>query len=292
MSTETAEKVTLKKHSATLEVLHRLSKNKAAMLGLIIFLLEILIALLAPLIMPYSYLDMDYSNMCAAPSLQHLMGTDDLGRDILSRLMYGARFSLGLGISGVLFSTVCGVVIGAIAGYFGGMVDNIIMRIMDIFQSIPGILLSVAISTTLGTGFFNTVMALSVSQIPATARILRGSILNIRKMEYLEAADSINSSRLRTIVSHVLPNSFSPLIVAGTMGVAGTIMQAATLSYIGLGIQAPTPEWGAMLSSARNYMRKYPHTVLFPGLAIAITVFALNIMGDGLRDALDPKLKD
>lgn len=282
----------IKKHSQVLEILKRLSRNKLAMAGLIILIIEIIIAIIGPLITPYGYNDMDFTSMLQAPSLQHLMGTDDLGRDIFSRIIYGTRYSLGLGFLGIITSMVVGVIIGSIVGYFGGKADAIIMRIVDIIQSIPGILLSIAISSSLGSGFLNTVLALSFSQIPSNIRLLRGSILNIRKMEYLEAADAISCSKIRTIATHVLPNSFSPMIVQGTMSIANIIMQAASLSYIGLGILPPTPEWGAMLSGARNYIRDYPNMVVFPGLAIAITVLSLNMLGDGLRDALDPRLKD
>jgi peptide/nickel transport system permease protein len=298
MSSATATKTAaidrpkLKKSSNFKDVMHRLSKNKAAMLGLIIFLLEIVIAVAAPLISPYDITEMDFTSMHAAPSSAHLMGTDELGRDILSRLLYGGRYSLGLGVASVAFAVLGGVILGAIAGYFGGVIDNLIMRFLDIFQSIPMTLLCIAISAALGSGFFNTILALAISSVPGYARLLRGSILNIRKMEYLEAADAINSSKFRTIVSHVLPNSFSPLIVNATMGMATAIMMASGLSFIGLGVQAPTPEWGAMLSGARNFLRDHPHEVIFPGIAIAVTVLALNMMGDGLRDAMDPKLKD
>ena len=295
MSTETCVPVQrrkIKKTSQTLEIIKRMSKNRAAMIGAIVLLIEIIVAIIAPLIMPYDYNAMDFTAMCEPPSLQHLMGTDDLGRDIFSRILYGARYSLGLGFAGIGLSMLIGVIIGSIVGYFGGTVDIIIMRILDVFQSIPGILLSITLSSSLGDGFFNTVLALSISQITGNVRMLRGAILNIRKMEYLEAAESVNCGKFRTIVSHILPNSLSPMIIQGTMGIAHVIMSAASLSYIGLGIQPPTPEWGALLAGSRNYIRDYPHMVIFPGLAIAITVLCLNLMGDGLRDALDPKLKE
>lgn len=282
----------LKKQSQVLETLKRLCKNRAAMIGLIILLVEIFIAIFGRWLMPYEYNTMDFTNACAAPSFAHPMGTDDFGRDILSRILFGTRYSLGLGFLGIVTSMIIGVIIGSIVGYFGGLTDSIIMRVVDIFQSIPGILLSIAISSSLGSGFINTVLALSFSHIPSNVRLLRGSILNIRKMEYLEAADAINCSKFRTIVSHILPNSFAPMIVQGTMSIASIIMSAASLSYIGLGILPPTPEWGAMLAGSRNFIRDYPFMVIFPGLAIAITVLSLNMLGDGLRDALDPKLKD
>jgi peptide/nickel transport system permease protein len=269
----------------------RLSKNKIAMTGLVIILILFLLAILSPWIMPYKYDAMNMLERFQGPSLQHLCGTDDMGRDIFSRLLYGARASLSLGFLATIISTVVGMVIGSIVGYFGGIVDTIIMRLVDILQAIPGILLAIAISACLGSGFMNTVIALSIGGIPMTVRLLRGSIMGVRKMEYLEAAQTINCSVPRTIIKHILPNSISPIIVSVTMGIGNTILMAASLSYIGLGVQPPTPEWGAMLSAARTYMRDYPHMVLFPGIAIALVVLSLNMLGDGLRDALDPKLK-
>ena len=281
-----------RKESQLVAVLRRLSKNKMAMLGLFIFLIEVLLAISAQWIMPYDYAQINPREMLQAPSLAHLMGTDDMGRDIFSRLLYGARYSLGIGIVSLALGAWLGIIIGAIAGYAGGWVDNLIMRFLDIIQAIPGMLLMIAIAAVLGNGFFNTCVALAVGGIPGTARLLRASILNIRNMEYLEAAESINCSKFRLISGHILPNAFSPLIVSFAMGVANSVVSAASLSFIGLGIQPPTPEWGAMLSAGRAYIRDYPHLELFPGIAIMITVLALNLLGDGLRDALDPKLKD
>ncbi len=280
-----------KKESQFSLVMKRLSHNKVAMAGLIIVLVMFLLAILAPWIMPYDYAKMDMANRFQGPSLAHICGTDDMGRDIFSRLLYGSRASLSMGFLSVLISTVIGMLIGSIVGYFGGMVDTIIMRFVDILQAIPGILLAIAISACLGSGFVNTIIALSIGGIPMTVRLLRGSIMGVRKMEYLEAAHTINCSVPRTIIKHILPNSISPIIVSVTMGIGNTILMAASLSYIGLGVQPPTPEWGAMLSASRTYMRDYPHMVLFPGIAIALVVLSLNMLGDGLRDALDPKLK-
>ena len=270
----------------------RLKRNKLATLGLIIIVLMIILAALAPYIIPYKVDAVNLKYKLKLPSAEHWFGTDELGRDIFSRLLYGARFSLQIGIIGVLISATGGILLGSIAGYFGGATDNLIMRLMDVLQAIPGIVLAIAISATLGPGLNNCIIALSISSIPNYARMTRASILNVRKMEYLEAATSINCSNTRIIVKHVLPNAFSPLIVQSTMGIAGTIMGAAMLSFIGLGVQPPTPEWGAMLSAGRNYLRDYPHLCIFPGVTIMIAVLSLNMLGDGLRDALDPKLKD
>jgi len=287
-----AEQTKLKKNSQFREIMHRLSKNKAAMVGLILILVEILLAILAKWIVPYDWNAIDIPNAHLFPSLKHLMGTDDLGRDIFSRIIYGSRYSLSIGIFATVITTLVGTFIGAIVGYYGGTLDNIVMRILDIIQAMPPILLNICIATALGSGFQNTLIALAIGGIPGAVRLVRGSVMGIRRMEYLESADSINCGKMRTIFVHVLPNAISPSIVSATMNVANLILTAASLSFIGLGVQAPTPEWGAMLSASRNFIRNYPYMVLFPGLAIAITVLALNMLGDGLRDALDPKLKD
>lgn len=280
-----------KKESQFSLVMKRLAKNRLAMAGLCITLLLFLLALLSPVIMPYAYDELNMIDRFAKPSLRHLCGADEMGRDIFSRLLYGARWSLALGFLATIISTAIGMVIGSVVGYFGGTVDTVVMRFIDILQAIPGILLAIAISACLGSGFANTIIALSIGGIPMTVRLLRGSIMGVRKMEYLEAAQTINCSVPRLIVRHILPNSISPIIVSVTMGIGNTILMAASLSYIGLGVQPPTPEWGAMLSAGRTYMRDYPHMVLFPGVAIALVVLSLNMLGDGLRDAMDPKLK-
>ena len=272
--------------------LGRLKRNHLAMVGLVIIVVMIVLALLAPYISPYPYEAADFKNRYATPSVEHWFGTDELGRDIFSRLLYGSRYSLRIGLISVAISAIGGIFFGAIAGYFGGAVDNIIMRLLDVLQAMPGIVLAIAISAALGPGLTNSVIALSISSIPGYARMTRASILNVRKMEYLEAATSINCSNARIIWKHVLPNALSPLIVQATMGIAGAIMGAAMLSFIGLGVQPPTPEWGAMLSAGRNYLRDYPHLCIFPGVMIMMAVLSLNMLGDGLRDALDPKLKN
>lgn len=279
------------KNSQFLDIMRRLAKKKAAMVSLVVFLIICIIAILGERIAPYSYTAMNAKLSFASPSLAHPFGCDKYGRDILSRLIVGASYSLSIGVLGVLLSNILGMFFGAIAGFFGQKVDNIVMRILDVVQSIPGILLSMIISTVLGSGYFNTVLALSIGAIPNTSRMLRGCILSIRSQEYVEAAQSINCSKWRTIVHHVLPNCFSPILVGATMGIGGTMSQAAALSFIGLGIQPPHAEWGAMLSDGRMYISTHPHMLLFPGLAIALVIFTLNVLGDGLRDVLDPKLK-
>ena len=274
------------------QVMHRLRKNKIAMVGLVIMILLIIMALLSPYITPYDYAKTSKADRYATPSWQHLFGCDGMGRDILSRIMYGARASLWLGLMSTLVATVIGVLLGSLVGYYGGKVDNIVMRILDIIQAIPGMLLSIAISAALGSGIGNTILALSIGGVPMTVRLLRGSILTVRKQEYIEAAEKINCSKWRVITSHILPNSIAPVIVSVTMGIGNTILQAASLSYLGLGVQPPTPEWGAMLSEGKSMITKYPHLCIFPGLAIMLVVLCLNMLGDGLRDAMDPKLKN
>ena len=285
-------KVKAKKNSEFVRVMKQMSKNKLAMLGLAIFIVEVVLAILAPYISPYSYTKMDMTACFATPSATHFFGCDDMGRDIFSRVLYGARYSISIGILAVLFSVVIGCAIGAVAGYFGGQVDNIIMRLLDIIQAIPGMLMMIVISAVLGPGYLNTIIAMSFGSIPGMARMLRAQMLKERTNEYIEAATSINCSTFRIIFHHLIPNCLSPIIVQATMGVGQTITLAAGLSFIGLGVQPPIPEWGAMLSASRQFMRQAPHLVVFPGLAIAVTVLALNLMGDGLRDALDPKLKN
>lgn len=285
-------KVKAKKNSEFVRVIKQMSKNKLAMIGLAIFIVEIVLAILAPYISPYSYTKMDMTACFATPSATHFFGCDDMGRDIFSRVLYGARYSISIGILAVLFSVVIGCAIGAVAGYFGGQVDNLIMRLLDVIQAIPGMLMMIVISAVLGPGYLNTIIAMSFGSIPGMARMLRAQMLKERTNEYIEAATSINCSTFRIIFHHLIPNCLSPIIVQATMGVGQTITLAAGLSFIGLGVQPPIPEWGAMLSASRQFMRQAPHLVVFPGLAIAVTVLALNLMGDGLRDALDPKLKN
>lgn len=281
----------VKKQSQFLNIMKRLSYNKGAMFGGILFLVILLLAIFAPFIAPYDYAAINVKNRCISPCLAHLFGTDHMGRDILSRVLFGARYSLLIGIGSVIFSAVFGILIGAIAGYFGGWLDNLIMRLCDIIQSIPGMILNIALACVLGAGIFNTILALGFEGIAGTARLMRSSILNVRKMEYLDAARTSNCSSYRIILKHVFPNTFAPILVQSTMGVGARIMMAASMSYIGIGVQPPTPEWGAMLADSRDFLMKFPYMCLIPGICIMIVVLSLNLLGDGLRDALDPKLK-
>ena len=282
----------LKRTSMFRLTMQRLMKNKLSVVGLVILLILILAAIFAPLIAPYKPGDMDYAAMFATPNVQHIFGCDGFGRDIFSRILYGARYSLALGFISALVGMVLGVFFGILIGYAGGKVDMVCMRIVDIFEAIPGMLLAIIISTALGRGFVNTIIALSIGAIPGVTRNNRAMCLKEREMEYLESARSINCSPMKIMFKHMMPNIIAPTIVGTTMGIGAQIMAAAGLSYIGLGIQPPDPEWGAMLADGRQYILQYPHLLIFPGLFIAITVLSINMFGDGLRDAMDPKLKD
>lgn len=285
------ESVPYKKQNQFLAVMKRLRMNTGAMIGLTIFAILVLLGALAPLIAPYDYAALDVMNANLPPSLQHLCGTDQVGRDIFSRLLTGIRYSLTLGLGATVLGTAVGVFFGCIAGYFGGVVDEVLMRLTDIIQSIPGMILHIVVACAIGTGYWKCILVLAVTGISGSARLIRAQIMQIRSMEYVEAASVTNCSNLKIILKHLLPNAFSPILVNMTMGIGGTIMQAAGLAYLNLGVRPPTPEWGAMLSDGRDYLTKYPWMCIFPGLLIMITVLALNLFGDGLRDALDPKLK-
>lgn len=269
----------------------RVFETPTAKIGGILLGIIVVMCVFAPLFCKYTANDIDMTSALQGPSLQHFCGTDNLGRDQWARLLYGGRYSLALGIIGSLFAAIGGTGLGVIAGYFGGQAENLIMRFCDIWTAIPGTLLCIVVSTALGPGFFNTIVALSIGAIPNGARMTRGQILAERTKEYLEAAEAMNCSKASIMFRHLLPNVISPTIVGTTMGIGATITQAATLSYIGLGVQPPTPEWGAMLSAGKNYVTSFPHLLLFPGIAIGLATLAINLMGDGLRDALDPKLR-
>ena len=293
---DTAIKIPKKKHSPMQEVWRRYRKSPIAMLGLIVVLSMILVAIFANVIAPPSGLNPGYdiqnlSNRFQPPGRNHLMGTDDFGRDIFARVVHGSRISLLVGFFTVTVSMITGVSLGLFAGYIGGFADNIIMRILDIVLSIPPILLAISIAAALQPGLTSIVIAVGVGAVPGYARIMRASVLTVREREFIEAARAIGANNFRVIRKHIFPNCIAPIIVQATMGMGYAILWAAALSFIGLGIQPPTPEWGAMLADARMYIRDHWHMVLFPGLSISIIIFALNMMGDGLRDAFDPRLK-
>lgn len=283
----------IKKKSQFVEVWKRLCRNKTAVLGLVIVALLTLMAILSPILIDYEtqVIKTNYSEALQAPSADHWFGTDEMGRDILLRVMYGSTVSLSIGVVTVAVSLTVGLILGAAAGYFGGKTDMIIMRIMDIFLAIPGTLLAICIVASLGNSIPNLVIAHAVSSIPTFSRVVRGAVITARDADYVEAARAIGAKDATIIFHEVLPNSLAPIIVQTTLQVASVILSIAGLSFIGLGIPAPRPEWGAMLSGARAYIRDYSYMCLFPGLAIMTTILSLNLLGDGLRDALDPRLR-
>ena len=293
MSTKENTKQNNKKRSQWREVWRMLKKNKMALLGLGILVILVLLALFADVIADYDtvVIKQNLANRLKGPSAEHWLGTDEFGRDIFARLIHGARVSLKVGIIAVGISIVLGGILGALAGFYGGKIDNIIMRVMDVFLAVPSILLAIGIVSALGPTILNLMVAISISSVPSYARIVRASVLSIRDQEFVEAARAIGANNARIIFRHIIPNSLAPVIVQGTLGVASAILSTAGLSYIGLGIQPPAPEWGSMLSGGRQYLRYAWWVTTFPGVAIMITILSLNLLGDGLRDALDPRLK-
>jgi len=293
ISNNSSVEIVNKKRSQLAEVWRRLKKNKMAMIGLAILGVIVLLAIFADIIAPYDSvaIKQNLKDRLQGPSTAHIFGTDEYGRDMFARLIHGARVSLQVGILAVGISIVVGGTLGAIAGYYGGRLDNIIMRIMDVFLAVPSILLAIAIVSALGPNLLNLMFAISISSVPGYARIVRSSVISIRDQEFIEAAKAIGADDFRIISKHIIPNAFAPVIVQGTLGVAGAILSTAGLSFIGMGIQPPAPEWGAMLSGGRQYLRYAPHVTTIPGIAIVVTILALNLLGDGLRDALDPRLK-
>ena len=292
MKTNNQEVQAEKRYSFAADTWRRLRKNKLAMIGIVILVVLIACALFADVLAPYALDAQDLTNAFQLPTKANIFGTDEYGRDIFSRCIYGARVSLVVGFIAVGFAIVAGVILGSIAGYFGGHVDNGVMRVMDVLMSIPQMLLAISISAALGSGLFNLMLAVGIANTPSYARIVRASVLSVKDQEYIEAAKAIGTSDFKIIIKHVLPNCMAPIIVQATAGVALAILTAAGLSFLGLGIQPPTPEWGSMLSSGRYYIRDNWNMTVFPGLCIAATIFSLNVLGDGLRDALDPKLRD
>ena len=284
--------VVIKKESKNHEIIRRFMKNKPAVISLIVLLILIFCALFPGVVAPYDYTEQVLSNQFAPPSLEHLFGCDEFGRDIFSRVVYGCRTSLFIGVSSVIISCIIGTALGCISGFYGNVIDNVIMRLIDIILAIPNTLLGISIVAALGNTPFNLVLAIGLGAMSAYARLVRAAVMTAKDQEYVEAARSNGASDLRIILKYILPNCLSPIIVQATLGVATAILTAAGLSFIGLGIAPPTPEWGAMLSSGRSYIRDHWHVVTFPGLAIMITVFSFNLVGDGLRDALDPRLKN
>lgn len=281
------------KQNRAKQVWRQYRRNKGAMVGLVVLIFIILIAIFADFIWDYDthIIGMNVRDRLLSPSWKHPFGTDNYGRDMLARVAYGTRYSLIIGVTAVTFSLLVGLPIGASAGYLGGRYDTIIMRILDAFSIIPSILLTITLVSALGTSMFNLTIALAIGSIPIIARITRASVMTVCYNEYIESARAISGSSIYIIFKHVLPNCFSPILVQCTLRIGATIISASSLSYIGLGVPLPTPEWGALLSASKDFIRQAPYLCLFPGLAIMITVISINLMGDGLRDALDPKLK-
>lgn len=281
-----------KKQSRLRDIWHQLKKNKLAVVSMFVLIFLVLIAIFGPLIAPYPYSQQDVMNANAPSSAEHWLGTDKLGRDILSRLICGTRQSLEMGVFAVLIGAAIGITIGAISGYFGNWVDNVMMRLLDIYQAIPMLLLCIALAAILGPSLRNAIIALGLGTVPGYARIMRASVMTVREKEYIESAKSVNCPTWRIILKHIVPNAIGPLIVQITMGVGSCILSGAALSFIGLGVQPPIAEWGTMISEARSAMRAYPTQALYPGICVIISVLACNLLGDGLRDALDPRLKN
>lgn len=269
----------------------RLLGNFAFTMGLIVTVALVLAAIAAPLLAPFDPNFQDTSRRLEAPSRQHLLGLDELGRDVLSRILWGARVSLRVGFSVVILASLIGITLGAMSGYFGGWMDTIIMRITDILLAFPGILLAIALVAVLGPSLNNVVLALVIIGWVAYARLVRGQVLKVREMEYVTAAKALGAKSPRVIVLHVLPNVINPVVVMATLGLAGAILSEAALSFLGLGVQPPTPSWGAMLNAGRRYLGEANHLTIFPGAAIMLAVMGLNFLGDGLIDMLDPKYR-
>lgn len=280
-----------KKYSQVRVVWRRLRKNKLSMIGLAIVCVLAFCAVFAEWVAPYPYDQMDLLNTFQMPSSAHLMGTDNFGYDIFSRIIYGSRVSLIVGFISVGIGLLAGGLLGSVSAFYGGKTDNIVMRCMDIMMSIPDLLLAISISAAMGPGLVNAMIAVGISSIPTYARIVRASVLSTKEQEYIEASRAIGASDKRIILKHIIPNSFAPVLVQATLGVANAILVTSALSFIGLGIQPPKPEWGSMLAAGRSYIRDFWPIVTFPGIAIMITIISLNLLGDGLRDALDPRLK-
>lgn len=282
-----------KKKGPIIEVVQRLSKNKTAMVGLAIVIMLVAAAVTAPFFYDYDevIIKQNIPERLQHPSKQFIFGTDDLGRQIFPRIIYGSRVSLSVGFSAVAMAFLVGGFLGAVGGYYGGLIDNIIMRFMDIFLAIPGTLFAITIAAALGSNLRNLIIALGISSIPGFARILRSSVITVRDVEFIEAARAIGANDGRIVLNHVIPNALAPVIVHTTLNVASIILTIAGLSFLGLGVAPPTPEWGAMLSAGRPYIVGHSYLTAFPGFAIMITILALNLLGDGLRDALDPRLK-
>ena len=295
MSTENAavKQPSIKKKSRAKEIWRRFLKSKLAVFGMVLFIVIILISILADVIVSYDFGILQVAaDRLQKPNAAHLFGTDNYGRDLFARIVHGSRNSLLVGFGSVIIGLTIGGMLGAVCGYAGGKFDAIVMRVLDSIMCIPTTMLALAIVAALGTSLTNVLIAMTISSVPRYCRIVRSAVLGVAGQTYIEAARSCGTPAHQIILKHVLPNAIGPIIVEATMSVGSAIISAAGISFVGMGIQPPKPEWGAMLNEAKAFMTMYPYMVVFPGLAIGLTTLSLNLMGDGLRDALDPKLKD
>ena len=273
------------------DVFHQLLRNKGALAGAAVFVLIVVMAIAAPLIAPYAPYKLSVEDSLLPPNAQHWMGTDQFGRDILTRVIYGSRTSVAMGFVAVAISVTTGSLLGLISGYYRGVIDMLVMRLVDVMLAFPGILLALVIIAILGPNLSSAMIAVGISGMPLFIRVVRGSVLSLRELEYLEAARVVGSRDTRILLRHVLPNVLAPVIVLATLGIPGAIISGAALSFLGLGVKPPTADWGAMLSEGRNFINAAWWLSTFPGLAIVVMVMAINLFGDGLRDALDPRLR-
>ncbi|MFN2340535.1 MAG: nickel transporter permease [Halanaerobium sp.] len=284
------EEKSIKSESLWTISFRRMRKSRTAIFGIIIIILFTLVAFLAPLISPYDPMEQNFIKSFRPPSAEHYLGTDEFGRDVFSRIIYGARISLQIGFVAVFISLILGVSVGLIAGYYGGWIDMAVMRVMDLMLSFPYILLALVIMSILGPGIYNAMVAIGIVYVPQYARIVRSSVLSVKKKEYVMAAKALGANDFRIILKHIFLNSMAPIIIQTTLSIGRAIINAAGLSFLGLGAQPPTPEWGAMLSNGQDFLRNAPWIATFPGIAIALLVLGFNLVGDGLRDAFDPRL--
>ena len=290
---EQQDELVFKKESILVEIWQRLKKNKLAMFGLISIFILIVLAFFAELITPYTNaITMNLRQRLQPPSSHFWFGADHFGRDLFARCLHGSRVSLAVGFGTSIASLIVGSIVGSVAGYVGGRIDNLIMRLMDLFSAMPAILLAMAVVAALGSGLLNIGIAITITSIPTFVRIVRSSVLSIADQEYIEAARAGGTGTPRIIFRHVLPNAIGPLIVQSTMNVSQMIIMAAVLSFLGMGVNPPQPEWGALLSEAKGFLRTAPYLMFFPGALICLASFSMNVLGDGLRDALDPRLRD
>ena len=289
-----SENRTFKKRSQLSLIWHRLSRNKLAMVGLLMMTIIIGLALCADLIADYNQavVGMNIMERLQPPSAKHWFGTDGYGRDVFARVVHGSRLSLSLSIVSMAVAVAVGSLIGAISGYYGGRIDDVLMRLMDMLLAIPPMLMSISIVAALGRSMVNLMLALALAYMPVFARVIRSSILSVKGQEFVEAAKACGTSDARIIMRHIVPNAVGPIIVQATLAMGSAILTISSLSFMGMGIQPPQPEWGTMLYEGRDLIRTSPYLVVFPGLAIAVSVLSLNLLGDGLRDALDPRLKN